>query len=274
MKKLILVILWGIFLITPSLAAAEKALWVTATGEACQGELETPKEVMKRARRDAQSKAIEQATGIFLKSHTLVQNSQIADDLIYAAVRGKINTMTVLEAGWDKEDRNFYKVKIKALVEPLYPEKGKGLSVRLNLSRTDLREGEEVQIYYETNADGYVYLFSIGADGSVTLLFPNSQNQENRVSGGKVNEFPAASDTSIRLKAMFLPNFSGKSAVEKIKLIVTKNRENLLPLGFREGMFQAYDANSTGMVGELIKKLNLIEPSEWAEATIEYTISR
>lgn len=253
--------------------AAEKGLWVTATGEASQGETETPKEVIQRAKRDAQSRAIEQATGVFLKSHTVVHNSQIADDLIYAAVRGKINEMIVVNSGWDKQDRNLYKIKIKALVEPLYPEKGKGLTAKLNLSKTDLREGEEVKIYYETNDDCYIYLFSVAVDGSVTLLFPNSQNQENKVEGKKVYGFPAQ-DSSIRLKAMFLPNFRDKTAEERIKLIATKKKENLLPLGFKEGVFQAYDASSTGMVSELIKKLNQIEPSEWTEATAEYIIRR
>ncbi len=263
-----------LFLFAASLtAAAEKALWVTALGEALQGETETPKEVIQRAKRDAQSKAIEQATGVFLKSHTLVQNSQVADDLIYAAVRGTIKEMSVLSSGWDKQDRNLYQIRIKALVEPLYPEKGKGLSAKLNLSKTSLKEGEEVKIYYETNSDCYLYLFSIAADGSVTLLFPNSQNQENKIAGGKVYEFPAA-QSNIRLKAMFLPNFRGKTADEKIKLIATKNKENLLPLGFKEGMFHAYDANSTGLISELVKKLNTIEPTEWAEATAEYVIQR
>ena len=272
MKKLLLITL-AIILMPFTVHAAEKALWITVTGEAYQGETETPQEVIQRAKRDAQSKAIEQATGVFLKSHTLVQNSQVADDLIYAAVRGKINEMTVINSGWDKQERNLYRIRIKALVEPLYPEKGKGLSAKLNLSRTKLREGEEVKIYYETNSDCYIYLFSIAADGSVTLLFPNSQNQENKVAGGKVYEFPEA-ESPIRLKAMFLPNFRGKSAEEKIKLIATKKEENLLPLGFKEGMFQAYDANSTGMISELVKKLNQIEPTEWAEATAEYIIRR
>jgi hypothetical protein len=253
--------------------AAEKALWVTAVGEAYQGETEIPKEVMERAKRDAQSKAIEQATGVFLKSHTLVQNSQVADDLIYAAVRGKINEMIVLNSGWDKQDRNLYQIRIKALVEPLYPEKGKGLSAKLNLSKTKLREGEEVKIYYETNSDCYIYLFSIAADGSVTLLFPNSQNQENKVTGGKVYEFPAP-EGGIRLNAIFLPGFRGKTAEEKIKLIATTKKENLLPLGFKEGMFQAYDANSTGLISELVKRLNQIDPAEWADATAEYIIGR
>lgn len=272
MKKLLLITL--VIILIPFCAyTAEKALWVTATGEAYQGETETPKEVIQRAKRDAQSKAIEEATGVFLKSHTLVQNSQVADDLIYAAVRGKINKMAVLNSGWDKQDRNLYRISIKALVEPLYPEKGKGLVAKLSLSRTELREGEEVKIYFEANSDCYVYLFSVAADGSVTLLFPNSQNQENKVAAGKVYEFPEA-ESPLRLKAMFLPNFRGKSADEKIKLIATKNKENLLPLGFKEGMFQAYDANSTGLVSELVKKLNQIEPTEWTEATAEYVIRR
>jgi hypothetical protein len=255
------------------IVAAEKALWVTAVGEAYQGETEIPKEVMERAKRDAQSKAIEQATGVFLKSHTLVQNSQVADDLIYAAVRGKINEMIILNSGWDKQDRNLYQVKIKALVEPLYPEKGKGLSAKLNLSKTKLREGEEVKIYYETNSDCYIYLFSVAADDSVTLIFPNSQNQENKVAGGKVYEFPAQ-EGGIRLNAMFLPGFHGKAAEEKIKLIATLKKENLLPLGFKEGMFQAYDARSTGLISELVKRLNQIDPAEWADATVEYIIHR
>ncbi len=279
MKKLFLSFLYTAVAITSFLlsvcptAAADKAVWVNAAGEALQGETETPREVIERAKRDAQSKAVEQATGVFLKAHTLVRNSQIADDLIYAAVRGKISEMQILSAGWDKQERTLYRIRIKALVEPLYPEKGSGLKAKLNLSKTDLREGEEVKIYYETNSACYIYLFSIAVDGSVTLLFPNSRSQENKVEGEKVYEFPAP-QSGIILRAMLLPGFQEKTAAEKIKLIATKKKESLLPLGFKEGMFQAYDASSTGMVSELIKKLNQIEPSEWTEATSEYIIRR
>jgi len=279
MKKLFLSFLYTAVAITSFLlsvcptAAADKAVWVNAAGEALQGETETPREVIERAKRDAQSKAVEQATGVFLKAHTLVRNSQIADDLIYAAVRGKINEMQILSAGWDKQERTLYRIRIKALVEPLYPEKGSGLKAKLNLSKADLREGEEVKIYYEINSACYIYLFSIAVDGSVTLLFPNSRSQENKVEGEKVYEFPAP-QSGIILRTMLLPGFQEKTAAEKIKLIATKKKESLLPLGFKEGMFQAYDASSTGMVSELIKKLNQIEPSEWTEATSEYIIRR
>jgi hypothetical protein len=279
MKKMIKSIILTTFFIILSIlfylpaADAEKPVWVTAAGDAIQGETETPKEVIERAKRDAQNKAIEQACGVFLKSHTVVHNSQVADDLIYAAVRGKIKNMEIIDSGWNKDNRSLYQIKIKALVEPVYPEKGDGLTARITLSKTNLQAGEEVKVYYETSSECYVYLFSIAADGSVTLLFPNSLNKENKVEGKRAYQFPEL-DSGINLRAQFLPAFRGKSTEEKIKLIATKKKENLLPLGFREGLFQAYDANSTGMISELVKKLNQIDPTEWTEATAEYLIRR
>ena len=58
--------------------------------EIYQGDADTLKEVRDRAKRDAETRAIENAVGTFIKSHTLVSNHQIAEDLVYAAVRGKI----------------------------------------------------------------------------------------------------------------------------------------------------------------------------------------
>ncbi|HKZ46983.1 MAG TPA: hypothetical protein VJ202_06350, partial [Thermodesulfobacteriota bacterium] len=72
-------------------------VWITAEGEAYLGEIETQKEVKERAKIDAQNKAVEQAVGTFIKSHTLVSNNQVAEDLIYAAVRGKIDKVEIIQ---------------------------------------------------------------------------------------------------------------------------------------------------------------------------------
>ncbi|MDD5170759.1 MAG: DUF4384 domain-containing protein [Syntrophales bacterium] len=260
-------------LLLPLTAFAEKPVWIEADGEAYLSEVETPKEVMERAKRDAATNALAQARGVFLRSHTLVSNSQLEEDLIYAAVRGRIDKIKILHGDWQKENRNLYQVRIKALVSPVYPEKGEGLSVKLSLSKTGLREGDEVRVQYQANRDAYAYLFSVAADGSVTLLYPNSGQRDNKILGKRAYEFPSG-DSPVRLTAMFLPNFKGKMAEEKVKLIVTKAKEDLLPLGFQEGMFQAYDAGSTGMISDLVRKLNQIDPADWAEATAGYTIKR
>lgn len=253
--------------------AADKPVWVEATGEARMGEMDTLKEVRDRARRDAEARALESAVGTFIKSHTLVSNSQVAEDLIYAAVRGKIARTEVLSSDWDAGDRNVFKVGIRALVEPVYPEKGEGLAVKVTLSKTALKEGDEVQIYYQTSEDAYVYIFSIAADGSVTLLLPNAAMTDNLVRAGQTSQFPTA-ESGIRLKAMFLPGAREDFAEERIKIIVTRKKEDLLSVGFREGMFQVYDARSTGMISDLARRLNRIELTDWAEATAVYHLSR
>lgn len=63
MKKLFAIIF---LIILPVCSfASEKPVWVEATGEAYLGEIDTPKEVKERARRDAQKNALEKAVGVF-----------------------------------------------------------------------------------------------------------------------------------------------------------------------------------------------------------------
>jgi len=253
--------------------ATEKPVWITAEGEALQGEMDTLKEIKGRARRDAQGKAVEMAVGTFIKSHTLVSNSQVAEDLIYAAVRGKITKEENIFSGWDEKERNLYKVKIKALVAPVYPEKGGGLSAKLHLSKTNLKEGDDVKIFYSVSEDAYVYIFSVAADGSVTLLLPNANMSDNFTRAVKAHQFPQP-NSPIQLKAMFLPSSKGASAEERIKIVATRNKEDLLPLGFKEGIFQVYDEKSTGMISDLVRRLNQIELTDWSEATAVYHLKR
>ncbi|MBI4823895.1 MAG: DUF4384 domain-containing protein [Nitrospirae bacterium] len=263
----------GAFLFASSVFASSAPIWVTAEGEAYMGELDTPKEVKERAKKDAQRKAIEEAVGTFIRSHTLVSNSQLKEDLIYASVRGKIDKIEIIKEGWDEKDRFLYKVSLKALIIPVYPEKGEGISIKLSLSKTELKEGEEVKLFYQASSDCYVYIFSVAVDGSVTVLLPNSVNRENFIKAGEPYEFPPLK-SSIRLKALFLPEYRENTAEEWIKVIATKKKEELVSLGFQEGMFKVYDAKSTGMISDLVRRLNQIEPSEWTEAGAGYILTR
>jgi hypothetical protein len=264
----------AILLLLPAISfASEEPVWVESDGMAIMGEIETPIDVKARAKIDAQNKAIEKAVGVFLKSSTLVINSQLSEDLIFASVRGAINKTEVLNEGWDEKDRNIYRIKLKALVQPVHPEKGEGISIKLSLSKADLVEGDEVRIFFQSNKDCHVYIFSVAADGSVTLLLPNSIERDNLVKSESAYEFPPI-DSRVRLRAMLLPDFSGKVAEEKIKIIATKKKEELVPLGFQEGMYKVYDAESTGMINDLVKRLNQLDPVDWTEATAVYRIKR
>lgn len=107
----------------------------------------------------------------------------------------------------------------------------------------------------------------------MTLLLPNSMKGENFIKANKGYEFPPAK-SRIRLKAMFLLDYKGNVAEEKIKIIATRKKDDIIPLGFQEGMFRVYDAKSTGMASDLVKKLNQFEPADWAEATASFKIEK
>lgn len=271
--RLILLTLAILLAAATTLLAAEKPIWVEATGEAYMSELDPPLEVMERARRDAERKAIEEAVGTFVQAHTLVTNGQLGEDLTYATVRGKTEQRVILSEGWDPKDRNLYRVRLKALVSPVYPDRTEGIRLKLVLSRNDLKEGDEVKLAYEANADGYVYLFDVAADGSVTLLLPNRLVPDNAVKKGKTYLFPP-DGSQIHLKAMLLPGWQGKTAEEKIKGIVTRKQEEILAVGYQEGLFKVYDAQSTGMVSDLVKRLNQLEPADWGETLAVYRIAK
>lgn len=252
-------------------AGPEAPVWVEAVGEAAGSEFDPPREIMERARSEAKRRALEEGVGSFIRSHALVSNGQLAEEFTFARVRGVIDKIRILSEERDKNDPNLCRVRLKALVRPVHPPEGEGISVKLDLTRSSLREGEEVKIQYQTSADSYVYIFSIAADNSVTLLFPNGLNKENFVKAESGRIFPPDS-FPIKVRAIPLPGMKGKVSTEKVKIIATRRREILLERGFTEGMFQVYDARSTGLVSDLARKLNQLDPDDWGEAVAVYTI--
>ena len=96
---------------------------------------------------------------------------------------------------------------------------------------------------------------------------------DNFTRAEKAYQFPQMG-FPIQLKAMFLPNSKDSSVEERIKIVATRNKEDLLPLGFKEGIFQVYDEKSTGIISDLVRRLNQIELTDWAEATVVYHLKR
>lgn len=271
MKQLLIIMLFLVGLVG-IVQAADVPVWVEAVGESVGSEYDPPKEVMERARNEAMRKAVEEAVGIFIRSHTLVTNAQLAEEMTFARVRGKIDKVRIISEERDSSDPNLYRVKLRALVRPTYPEEGEAIGVKLSLSRSTLKEGDDVRIYYQANTDCYIYIFSIGADNSVTLLFPNSRMQDNFVKANNGQVFPPE-NCPIHLQAMCLPGISDKVSREKVKIIATRRKEIILR-GFQEGIFKVYDSKSTGLVGDLARKLNQIDPADWGEALALYTVEK
>ncbi len=250
--------------------AANQPVTVEAAGEAVGSDLESPRELCERAKADAQRAAIEQAVGTFISSHTLISNGQLADDLIFARVRGAIEQLEILKQERGSVDHSC-RVRIRASIRPVYPTAQDAVSIKAALSRSSVKDGDEISVTMQVNRDSYLYIFVISADNSVTQLLPNSEITTNITKAGQLYLFPP-SESSIRLKTSLLPQFITTGATEKMKIIATSKPEQLLEKGFQEG-FAVYDAKSTGLVSDLLRRLNQLDPADWGETTLVYTIA-
>jgi hypothetical protein len=250
--------------------AAEKAITIEVTGEAFGSDLEAPRELFERAKADAQRIAIEQAVGTFVRSHTVVSNGQLAEEMTHARVRGKIERVVVLSQERDNLDPHHYLVRLRATIEPVLVDKSESIIIQAALSRSRLREGDDVRFQYQVSRNSHVYIFVIGADNSVTQLLPNSELRDNLTTAKRVFHFPP-DGSDIRLTAQLLPESRRSGADERIKIIATKKEEPLLQGSFKEG-FKVYDGKSTGLVSDLLKHLAQLDPADWGETTLTYRI--
>lgn len=271
----LLLVLWVRAIAATAVEAASQGVWIEQEGMGCLGEVETRRELRERVLKETERRAMEEGVGAFIRASTTVYNAQVADDLVQKVVRGKIERREVLTEGWiDRPGEPCYQVKLKAYVVPLPGERLASFQVKVWLSRSQLQEGDEVTIYYTLSRDAYVALLSVAADGSVTVLIPSVLRRNNFARAGVTDAFPLGEERvkGIRLEARLLPGWSEAQA--RVKLIATESEEPWLTLGFQEGVQRVYHGKDTGLISDLIKKLSLLEPGTWEEATAMYTLAR
>jgi hypothetical protein len=65
-----------------------------------------------------------------------------------------------------------------------------------------------------------------------------------------------------------------RRATERIKVIATRKKRDLVKAKFREGIFQVYDGQDTGLMTDLLRELAVLEDADWAEATVPYEVHK
>lgn len=237
-------------------------------------------EVRGRARDDARRNAIEQAVGVFVRSASILHNSQITDELISSVSRGVIE-----QEQWAGEEIEqvkdgqrqgpavaIYRTTVKARVRPVRVERRAGFEVRGGLNKTVFQDNEEARITIRSSQPAYLHVFSVTRDGSVTLLLPNKFVEQNRILPGEEVEFPsdALRTMGVRLRVS-LPE-GEQLAREYIKVIATKKPIRLVGEEASTGVFRTYAGAGHGMIQDVIKRLAQLEDEDWNETTLPYEV--
>lgn len=255
-------------------------IWVTAEGIVSLGDDTTVAEAKARSRDEARRKAIEQAVGTFVKGQRVVYNAQLAEDLVRSLVRGIVVDEQVVEEGVRqlRQDSGApalqYATKLKAKVKPVRVEHKGDFTIRTSLNKTVFQEKEEMQITAVPSRAAYLHIFNVGQDDTVTVLFPNRFAQNNFVDAQQELVFPDEAQRTMGILLRVFPPAGAKKALEKIKLIATTKRIDLLRGKIREGVYQVYPGKDTALVTDLLRELSLLDESEWTETTVPYEVRK
>lgn len=180
---------------------------VTADGYSYLGENDTVKQAKERAMNDAERKAIEQGTGVYLESYSKVNMNVLIDDEIKSLAAGYLTNKKVLIDQLESDPPRYH-IQIEAEVKCADLEKlmharteqekvsQQPLSVEfavvaerkladgswgdvLMKDGGELKSFDKFQIHFQPSADCYIYLLFYDSQGKASLLFPSEVMGKN-----------------------------------------------------------------------------------------------
>ena len=268
------------FIFTWLLQNAQPLAWHEAQSSITIGENDTLSEGRRHAMNEARRSAIAKANGTEISGKTIVENSQIAVDLVAAYEEGLIVNEETMESRPEvltTGGKYFvnWNVRLRAQVTP--PRKIRHdpdflAPISLEGGKSVFNDGDNLAITVKPTRDAYIHIFNVGADGAVTTLVPNRYHPDKFWRAGTVFRFPSAEEErrGIHLTAA-LPE-GAPSSEEKITVIATRRDIDLVGNDFREAVFKVYDGKTTGLITELNKKLQMLADTEWVQDTTAYRI--
>jgi hypothetical protein len=261
-------------------AAPQDGVWVIVEALVPFTDDHTISEVKARSRNEARRLAVEKAVGHFIRGSTVVYNYALADDLVQSVARGLVVEEQVLEEGVRESAHDsgvktlFYATKLKAKVKRVHSESKEHFKIQGSLNKTVFYPKDEMQIRVTSSRNAYLYIFNVGQDHSVTVLYPNRFAQNASLIAGEELIFPDEKLRSVGIVLRVVPPAGVVKAIERIKLVAVTHQTDFIKGRFKEGIFQVYDGKDTGLVTDLLKALSALDDSEWAEATIAYEVNR
>jgi len=182
-------------------ASAEDIQEVVAEGRAMLGEDTTPSQAKTLALNEARRIAVERASGVRVRSSSVVYNSELICDLISTFAKGLIVKEDVLSEGLRTEDgRVVYICRIKAFIKPIRQTQQKKVRITLaEIARVDrpfsssfslFQDNDEIRIKVRTEGDLHLYIFSVSQDGRVAVLLPTPMSDWKRYRAGRILFFP------------------------------------------------------------------------------------
>lgn len=160
---------------------------------------------------------------------------------------------------------------IKTFISPLWDDidaikaKGRKFKARIWTEDDRLRIGDPAQVFFEAERDCYVTVFDFSTDGSITILFPNRFQPDNRVKAGRVYSIPSE-DAGYKIRVR------GPAGLERLKLLATTEDVPLYVRDYSQSPFSTMNDGDVAAVRGLQATMEDLPDPDWADATWEFLI--
>ena len=193
MKRWLLSILVGIWVSGIFSVGAQD--WVKGEGF-CPAAGRTPKEALEEAIQSALRDAIMKHCGADILSETVVNNFMLGADVIENITSGHVVEYQIVRQWEENPDpqhnplNNIFKVELKAQVVCDTSARDPLFTLKASLNKTNLRDGEEVQLQVVPSRDCYLTVLNILPDQSIYQLYPLKSMPQEKVAAGETWHFP------------------------------------------------------------------------------------
>ena len=161
--------------------------------------------------------------------------------------------------------------EIRSFIHPLWDDiasiqsKGKKFKARVWTERDRLGIGDEAAVCFEVDRPCHVTIFDYSTDGSITVLFPNRFQPDNRVRPERTYRIPAE-EGGYRIRVQ------GPPGKEQLKLFATTEDVPLYVRDYSQTPFNSIDDGDA--VRGLVATFEKMPETDWAEASWEFQVER
>ena len=161
--------------------------------------------------------------------------------------------------------------EIRSFIHPLWDDiasiqsKGKKFKARVWTERDRLGIGDEAAVCFEVDRPCHVTIFDYSTDGSITVLFPNRFQPDNRVRPERTYRIPAE-EGGYRIRVQ------GPPGKEQLKLFATTEDVPLYVRDYSQTPFNS--VNDGDAVRGLVATFEKMPETDWAEASWEFLVER
>lgn len=144
-----------------------------------------------------------------------------------------------------------------------------GMKVELWTDRPLYALGDSIRFHFRTNRDAYITLINVSANGSMSMIFPNSYTKNNFVKGGETTSVPSDSD-----KYGFVVH--GTPGTELVRILATEMPFDwgLHNLPAAPGPFTTFTKKEVVLraSSEISSQKTKVEPSKLADAILKFEV--